>query len=84
MELRFELAIQGVVVEGITITRLRGVMSLASGVGVVYCCGWLLWPTGRLAGAGVPWPRFSPLVIPSAQPRGWHATGDLPGKSRHG
>jgi hypothetical protein len=45
--LRAELAACGIPVSGMTITRLHGTAFLPAGLVVRYCCGWLLWPTGR-------------------------------------
>jgi hypothetical protein len=45
--LRSELAGCGVAVSGMVITRLHGVMPLADGPVVRYCCGWLAWSAGR-------------------------------------
>ena len=45
--LRAELAGWGVAVSGMVITRLHGMMPLAGGPVVRYCCGWLAWSAGR-------------------------------------
>jgi hypothetical protein len=45
--LRAELASYGVAVSGMVITRLHGMMPLAGGPVVRYCCGWLTWSAGR-------------------------------------
>jgi hypothetical protein len=53
-ELRAELAARGLTTAGMTVTRLQGTLVLAAGTGVVYRCGWLFWPAGRLSRAGRP------------------------------
>jgi hypothetical protein len=52
--LRAELAARGLATVGMTITRLQGMLRLAEGPGVGYCCGWLFWPAGRLSISGRP------------------------------
>ena len=52
--LRVELAARGLATVGMTVTRLQGMLTLAEGPGVGYCCGWLFWPAGRLSIGGRP------------------------------
>jgi hypothetical protein len=52
--LRAHLAGCGLEVTGITITRLYGIMPLAGGPVVRYCCGWLAWSAGRPSRRGRP------------------------------
>lgn len=52
--LRGELAARGVVIAGMTITRLHGMLTLDDGLGVGYCHGWLFWPAGRVSRGGRP------------------------------
>ena len=52
--LRVELAARGLATVGMTVTRLQGMLTLAEGPGVGYCCGWLFWPAGRLSRGGRP------------------------------
>ena len=52
--LRVELAAWGLATVGMTVTRLQGMLTLAEGPGVGYCCGWLFWPAGRLSIGGRP------------------------------
>lgn len=50
--LRAELAIRGVAITGMTLTRLGGVLILPGGFNVVCRSGWLWWRLGRLSGNG--------------------------------
>jgi hypothetical protein len=50
--LRTALAADGQQVDGMTISRLQGVLIPASGPPVRYACGWLIWPAGRLSHRG--------------------------------
>jgi hypothetical protein len=52
--LRAELASCGLPANGMTITRLQGILTPASGPSVGYRCGWLMWPAGRLSRRGRP------------------------------
>lgn len=52
--LRAELDARGIATVGMTITRLQGTLTLARGPAVAYCCGWLVWPAGRLSRHGRP------------------------------
>jgi len=52
--LRVELAARGMAAVGMTVTRLQGMLTLAEGPAVGYCCGWLFWPAGRLSIGGCP------------------------------
>jgi hypothetical protein len=53
-ELRAALAARGVSIDGMTISRLHGVLTPASGPPVRYACGWLAWSAGRLSHRGRP------------------------------
>jgi hypothetical protein len=52
--LHAELAACGLPAADLTITRLNGLLTLAGGLAVRYCCGWLVWPAGRLSRQGRP------------------------------
>ncbi len=52
--LHAELAARGLPAADMTITRLNGILTIAGGQAVRYCCGWLLWPAGRLSRQGRP------------------------------
>jgi hypothetical protein len=49
-----ELDARGMATAGMTVTRLQGTLTLASGPAVGYRCGWLFWPAGRLSRGGRP------------------------------
>src|ERR1039457_1335088 len=71
-----ELAACGLPVAGMTITRLQGTPTLPSGPVVRYCCGWLVWPSGRPGHRGRPLRTLHSAHDPAGAARGLaqHAT----------
>ena len=49
-----EMAIRGLPLTSMPLTRLQAVLILPNGLAVQCCCGWLLWPTGRVSSRGRP------------------------------
>ncbi|HUY45891.1 MAG TPA: hypothetical protein VMV92_09225 [Streptosporangiaceae bacterium] len=72
-----------------TITRLQGTLTLAGGPDVVYRCGWLFWPAGRLSRAGRPLYALHQARDPAGAASFYPASvpcygGSLPAVSRRG
>ncbi len=62
--LRAALAIRGVAITGMTLTRLGGVLILPGGFNVMCRSGWLWWRLGRLSGTGRPLHAIHPADDP--------------------
>ena len=69
--LRAHLAGCGLEVTGITITRLYGIMPLAGGPVVRYCCGWLAWSAGLPAVGAAPCRPCIARMTRLGPPGGW-------------